>query len=94
MRILFSSMSAQSHIAPMLPLARTAARAGHDVAFATAPDTGASVQRAGLQALHAGLPFAETQRRHRKVLVGKLFVEAVRAVTNCRASRCTGYGRR
>ncbi len=66
MRILFSSMSAQSHIAPMLPLARTAANAGHEVVFATAPDAVAAVQRAGLKALPAGLPFEETQRRYTK----------------------------
>ena len=37
MRVLFTSMSAQSHIAPMLPLARTAARAGHEVVSPQAP---------------------------------------------------------
>ena len=59
-------MSAQSHIAPMLPLARTAANAGHEVVFATAPDAVAAVQRAGLKALPAGLPFEEMQRRYTK----------------------------
>ena len=69
MRVLFASMSAQSHIAPMLPLARTAACAGHDVLFATAPDAVAAVKCAGLQAVPAGLPFAEMQRRYRKAYV-------------------------
>ena len=49
-------MSAQSHIAPMLPLARTAANAGHEVVFATAPDAVAAVQRAGLKAYRPGCP--------------------------------------
>jgi len=63
-RVLFTSMSAQSHIAPMLPLARTAANAGHEVVFATGPDAVAQVQGAGLQALPAGLPFAEVRQRY------------------------------
>ena len=64
MRVLFTSMSAQSHIAPMLPLAREAARVGHDVVFATGPDAVAQVQGAGLQALPAGLSFIEVRRRY------------------------------
>ena len=64
MRVLFTSMSAQSHIAPMLPLARTAARAGHEVVFATGPDAVALVRGAGLQALPAGLRFTEVRRRY------------------------------
>ena len=63
-RVLFTSMSAQSHIAPMLPLARAAARVGHDVVFATGPDAVAQVQAAGLQALPAGLSFIEVRRRY------------------------------
>ena len=35
MRVLFASMSAQSHVAPMLPLASAAHRAGHDVVSVT-----------------------------------------------------------
>ncbi|MGH2833930.1 MAG: glycosyltransferase [Solirubrobacteraceae bacterium] len=66
MRILFSSMSAQSHITPMLPLAGTAAEAGHDVVFATGPDAVAAVRRCGLEAVPAGLPFAEVQQRYSK----------------------------
>ena len=64
MRVLFTSMSAQSHIAPMLPLAREAARLGHHVVFATGPDAVAQVQGAGLQALPAGLSFIEVRRRY------------------------------
>ncbi len=63
-RVLFTSMSAQSHIAPMLPFAREAARVGHDVVFATGPDAVAQVQGAGLQALPAGLSFIEVRRRY------------------------------
>jgi len=63
-RVLFTSMSAQSHIAPMLPLAREAARLGHHVVFATGPDAVAQVQGAGLQALPAGLSFIEVRRRY------------------------------
>ncbi len=48
----------------MLPLAREAARVGHDVVFATGPDAVAQVQGAGLQALPAGLSFIEVRRRY------------------------------
>jgi UDP:flavonoid glycosyltransferase YjiC (YdhE family) len=64
MRALFASMPAQSHIAPMLPLACAAHQAGHDVVFATGPDAVAQVQGAGLEALPAGLPFAEVRQRY------------------------------
>jgi calicheamicin 3'-O-methyl-rhamnosyltransferase len=63
-RVLFTSMSAQSHIAPVLPLAREVARVGHDVVFATGPDAVAQVQGAGLEALPAGLSFIEVRRRY------------------------------
>jgi hypothetical protein len=48
-RILFTSMSARSHIAPMLPVARTVANAGHEVVFATAPDAIAELPRGQLR---------------------------------------------
>jgi UDP:flavonoid glycosyltransferase YjiC (YdhE family) len=63
-RVLFTSMPAQSHIAPMLPLARAAHQAGHDVVFATGGDAVTLVQDAGLQALSAGLRFAEVRKRY------------------------------
>ena len=64
MRVLLASMPTQSHIAPMLPLACAAHRAGHDVVFTTGPDAVAQVRRAGLEALPAGLRFAEVRRRY------------------------------
>jgi UDP:flavonoid glycosyltransferase YjiC (YdhE family) len=63
-RVLLASMPTQSHIAPMLPLACAAHRAGHDVVFTTGPDAVAQVRRAGLEALPAGLRFAEVRRRY------------------------------
>lgn len=64
MRVLFASMPAQSHIAPMLPLACAMSQAGHDVVFATGPDAVAAPRGAGLRTLSAGLRFAEVRRRY------------------------------
>jgi UDP:flavonoid glycosyltransferase YjiC (YdhE family) len=71
MRVVFSSLPVSSHIAPLLPLAVAAREAGDEVAFATGPDALDQIATAGVEAIEAGLPFAETwgatapQRRRR-----------------------------
>ncbi len=64
MRVLFTSMSVHSHIAPMLPLACATHRAGHDVLFVTGPDAVAQVQSTGLNVVAAGLRSAEIRQRY------------------------------
>jgi UDP:flavonoid glycosyltransferase YjiC (YdhE family) len=48
MRVLFTTNPMYGHVNTVLPLARAARAAGHDVAFATGPDLVARAQRAGL----------------------------------------------
>lgn len=47
MRILLTSGPAYGHVNPMLPLAREARRAGHDVAVATGAELAADIERRG-----------------------------------------------
>jgi UDP:flavonoid glycosyltransferase YjiC (YdhE family) len=54
MRILFTSQAFPGHFQPLVPLARAAADAGHDVAFACATSFVPSVERAGFAAFAAG----------------------------------------
>lgn len=56
MRLLLSAGAGYSHIAPMLPLARAAQRAGHDVRFVTGPGAGHQIEAAGLRAIELGPP--------------------------------------
>lgn len=60
MRILFSGCPGYGHIHPMLPLARAAARAGHDVAVATGPDLATHVAGRGYETWAVGPTFAES----------------------------------
>lgn len=55
MRILFTSRPAFGHLHPLIPLARAAATAGHDVAFATGEPIRGTVERLGFAAFQAGL---------------------------------------
>lgn len=64
MRILFTANPVYSHITPMLPLAVTALRAGHDVVFATGADAVALPKEAGLVTLPAGLTLADARWRY------------------------------
>ncbi|HVK45572.1 MAG TPA: hypothetical protein VM429_11785 [Micropruina sp.] len=54
MRILFSSWPAYGHLLPMLPLARAAVRAGHDVLISSGADISALIERRGFRAHQAG----------------------------------------
>lgn len=59
MRFLFTCVPGLGHFHPMLPLARAAIAAGHDVAFATAPGFAAVIEQAGIEHLAAGLDWDE-----------------------------------
>ncbi|MCW6003620.1 glycosyltransferase [Micromonospora sp. CPCC 205371] len=60
MKILFSSSPAYGHLYPMLPLARAAVRAGHEVAVATGPDLAPHLADRGFDAWAVGPTFAES----------------------------------
>lgn len=60
MRILFSGCPGYGHLYPMLPLARAATRAGHDVAIATGPELAAHLAGRGYQTWAVGPTFAES----------------------------------
>ena len=57
MSILFTSNPLVGHWLPMLPLARAAQRAGHEVAVAAGPDAVAEVERRGFTAWSVGWDF-------------------------------------
>lgn len=54
MRILFTLQPASGHFQPLVPLARAAAQAGHEVAFACARSFVPKVEQAGFTAFAAG----------------------------------------
>jgi UDP:flavonoid glycosyltransferase YjiC (YdhE family) len=54
MRILFTSQPLPGHFQPLVPLARAAAHAGHQVAFACARSFVPSIERAGFAAFGTG----------------------------------------
>ncbi|WP_370933485.1 glycosyltransferase [Amycolatopsis sp. cg13] len=56
MRLMFSSGAGYSHIAPMLPLAQAARKAGDEVAFVTGPEAVRYLENTGLQAVSVGRP--------------------------------------
>ena len=64
MRVLFDSTPLYSHITPTLPLAEALQAAGHEVVFATGPESVAQVEDAGLTALTAGRTYAEALARY------------------------------
>ncbi len=54
MRILFTTLQMSGHFHPLVPIARAAVAAGHEVAFACAPSFIPTVERAGFRAFPAG----------------------------------------
>jgi MGT family glycosyltransferase len=54
MRVLVTTHPLSGHFHPLLPIARALRAAGHEVAFATAPDFAPVVERLGFAALPAG----------------------------------------
>ncbi len=54
MRILFTTLQMSGHFHPLVPIARAAVAAGHDVAFACAASFVPTVERAGFRAFPAG----------------------------------------
>jgi len=54
MRILFTTAQHSGHFHPLVPIARAAVAAGHEVAFACAPSFVPTVERAGFRAFPAG----------------------------------------
>lgn len=61
MRILFTSHPAYGHVNTMLPLARQARSAGHEVAFATGADLVAQLERRGFDTWLVGPSRAEVE---------------------------------
>ena len=59
MRFLFTCIPGLGHFHPMVPLAEALARAGHTIAFATAPSFAEVVTAAGLEAIPAGMDWDE-----------------------------------
>ena len=70
MRVLFSSTPGYGHVIPMLPLARAAATAGHEVLWATPTESAELVRAAGIDAAPAGGPAAVRQGLMREVRDG------------------------
>lgn len=68
MRVLFTSRPAYGHLHPLIPLARAAATAGHDVAFATGEPFREAIERQGFTAFDAGLNVS--QWRHELAALG------------------------
>ncbi len=54
MRILFTTLQGSGHFHPLVPIARAAVAAGHEVAFACAASFAPTVERAGFRAFPAG----------------------------------------
>ena len=54
MRMLFTTLQLAGHFQPLVPIARAAVAAGHEVAFTCAPSFIPTVERAGFRAFPAG----------------------------------------
>ncbi|MEH3157404.1 MAG: glycosyltransferase [Gordonia paraffinivorans] len=59
MRVLFSSLGSYGHTLPLVPLARAAADAGHDVAFASTEAMAPTLSAAGLRTVGVGIAIRE-----------------------------------
>lgn len=60
MRVLFSVKTGSlGHLLPLVPLARAATAAGHEVMFASGPDRADAVGELGFQFRPVGIPFAD-----------------------------------
>jgi UDP:flavonoid glycosyltransferase YjiC (YdhE family) len=64
-RLLFTSFPGYGHASPMVPLARAAWRAGHDVLFSTGPDLCPWIESLGFATAPSGLSAQETAARYR-----------------------------
>lgn len=78
MQILFSCRPAYGHLFPLVPLARAAREAGHDVVFATGPGFLGTVRELGFEAHPAGISIGEAEdearRRHGDADVVRLMI--------------------
>ncbi|GHH41113.1 glycosyltransferase [Lentzea cavernae] len=78
MRILFSCRPAYGHLFPLVPLARAARQAGHEVVFATGPSFVGTVRELGFEAHASGISVAEAEeearRRHGGADVPRLLI--------------------
>jgi UDP:flavonoid glycosyltransferase YjiC (YdhE family) len=67
-RVLFSSLGAIGHVHPLVPLAQALRARGHEVRWATGPESRARLEQIGFDAVPAGLTqpdrMAEFWRRH------------------------------
>lgn len=70
MKVLFSSTPGYGHVFPMLPLARAAVTAGHEVLWATPPEASDLVQASGIDAVPAGATTAVLHELVREVRAG------------------------
>ena len=61
MRVLVSSFPAIGHVNPMVPLARALTARGHDVAWATGPESLPTVEAAGLRHVAVGITASEAR---------------------------------
>jgi UDP:flavonoid glycosyltransferase YjiC (YdhE family) len=68
MRIMFTSVPTHSHIAPMLPLVDSAARAGHEVTFVTGQEGMPLASRTGVHAVELGRSWSESIAWYREML--------------------------
>ncbi len=66
MRVLCTCLPGHGHFNPMLALAQGLARAGHEVAFATAADFCPHVERTGFPAFPAGMALARQMEEARR----------------------------
>jgi len=64
MRLLFTCFPGYGHASPMVPLARAARRAGHEVLFSSGPDICPWIQSLGFDVAPSGLSAQETHDRY------------------------------
>jgi UDP:flavonoid glycosyltransferase YjiC (YdhE family) len=76
-RVLISACPLYGHVNTLLPLARAAQRAGHQVRFATGPDLAGQIERGGVASLAVGPPAPAASDR--ADLGVAWFVESARA---------------
>ncbi|MDX8055073.1 glycosyltransferase [Lentzea sp. BCCO 10_0798] len=78
MRILFSCRPAYGHLFPLVPLARAAQHAGHEVVFAIGPSFVEKARELGFEAHASGISIeeaeAEARRRHGDAEVPRLLI--------------------
>lgn len=66
-RILFSCRPAYGHLFPLVPLARAAQAAGHEVVFATGPSFVGKARELGFEAHASGISIAEAETEARRL---------------------------